>query len=104
MKIEGEITRDKNKIEAKVLKYFGALLNGHHDPNDEDIGHPFVPDNTDLPDFLNNLVKLSQNSQDNLIKNLTLEQVKFVVFKKCDRTKFLGLMDYLINFTRSPGL
>ena len=50
-----------------------------------------MPDYTDLPDFLSNLSKLSQSSQDNLVKNLNFEQVKFVVFKKCDRNKSPGL-------------
>ena len=91
LKIDGEVTKDTNKIEAKVLKYFGALLNGHHDRNGADTGHPFQPDYSDLPDFLVNLAKLSQTSQDNLVKNLTVEQVKFVVLKKCEKNKSPGL-------------
>jgi exonuclease III len=91
LKINGEVTTDESKIEAEVLKYLGALLNGHHDRNGEDTGQPFVPDYTELPDFLSNLTKLSQESQDSLIKNLTSDQVKFVIFKKCERNKSPGL-------------
>ena len=94
MKINGQVTNEKDKIEAKVIKYFGALLNGHHDRSGVDTGHPFVPDYTDLPDFLSNLSKLSQSSQDNLVKNLNFEQVKFVVFKKCDRSPGLDGLPY----------
>ena len=91
MKIDGQVTMDKVKIEGKVLKYFGALLNGHHNRSGEDTGHPFIPDYTELPDFLEHVGKLSQSSQNNLIKNLTYEQVKFIIFKKCARNKSPGL-------------
>ena len=91
MKIDGEVTSDKHKKEENVLKFFGALFNGHHDRNGEDTGHPFIPDYADLPNFLENLSKLSQSSKNNLVKSLTYEQVKFVIFKKCDRNKSPGL-------------
>ena len=104
LKIDGEVTKDTNKIEAKVLKYFGALLNGHHDRNGADTGHPFQPDYSDLPDFLVNLAKLSQTSQDNLVKHLTVEQVKFVVLKNVRRIKVLGWMALLTNFTKLHGI
>jgi hypothetical protein len=44
MKINGQVTNEKDKIVAKVIKYFGAPLNGHHDRSGVDTGHPFVPD------------------------------------------------------------
>ena len=91
LKIGGKAVTDKTKIEAEVLKYFGALFNGHHDRNGEDTGLPFVPDFTDLPDFLDNIGKLSQASQANLVKALTYEQVKCVIFKKCEKNKSPGL-------------
>ena len=37
MKINGQVTNEKDKIEAKVIKYFGALLNGHHDRSGVDL-------------------------------------------------------------------
>ena len=91
LKINQQITKNKEEIEAKVLQYFGALLNGHHDRNGVYTGQPFIPDYSDLPDFLADLGQLSQASQENLQKNLTYEQVKFVVLKKCDRNKSPGL-------------
>ena len=44
LKINGQVTSDKTKIETEVLKYFGALFNGHHDKNGDDTGQPFIPD------------------------------------------------------------
>ena len=81
-----------------MLKYLGAHFKELQ--NRDGDGHPFVPDCSDLPDFLENL---SQTSQDNIVKSLLYEQVKFVVFKKCDKTKVLILMVSLTNFTRSLG-
>ena len=104
LKINGEVINDESKIEAEVLKFLGALFNGHHDRNGEDTGQPFVPDYTDLPDFLSNLTKLSQASQDSLITNLTTEQVKFVVFKKYEMSKSSGLDGLPTSSTRSPGI
>ena len=91
MKINNQISSDKTKIEEEVQKYFGALFNGHHDRDGVDTGHPFIPDYADLPNFLENLSKLSQTSKQNLVKSLSYEQVKFVVFKKCARNKSPGL-------------
>ena len=56
-----------------------------------DTGQSFVPDYTDLPDFLQDLGTLSQLSQDKLVQNLSYEKVKFIVFKKCAKNKSPGL-------------
>ena len=47
LKINQQITQDKTKIEEEVIKYFGALFNGHHNRDGEDTCLPFVPDNAD---------------------------------------------------------
>ena len=91
LKINNQITSDKTKIEEEVLKYFGALFNGHHDRHGDDTGQPFSPDFADLPNFLENLSKLSQTSKNNLTKSLTYEQVKHVILRKCARNKSPGL-------------
>ena len=74
MKINGQVTIDKSAREQKVLKYFGALFNGHHDRDGEDTGQPFEPDYSDLPAFLEDLGKLSQSSQEKLIKILLMNK------------------------------
>ena len=48
LKIDGVIVSDKKKIEEKVVHFFTALFNGHHDVNLVDTGVPFIPDHTHL--------------------------------------------------------
>ena len=59
LKIGDNVTSDKKIIESEVLKYFGALFNGHHDRAGLDTGQPFVPDFSDLPAFLQGLGSLT---------------------------------------------
>lgn len=87
LKIENNITSDKNIIEAAVLKYFGALFNGHHDRQGQDTGQPFVPDYSGLPEFLEGLGSLSQENQANLVKPLSYEVIKKIVLHDCDNNK-----------------
>ena len=91
LKIKNQVTSDKKTIESAVLSYFSALFNGHHDWNGDDSGHPFQPDNTHLPDFLEDLGFLSDDNKENLILKLSTEEIKNVVFKKCDKNKSPGL-------------
>ena len=91
LKINNQVSNDKTKIEEEVLKYFGALFNGQHDRHGVDTGVSFIPDFTYLPNFLQNLSKLSQSSKTNVVKSLTYDQVKFVIFKKCSKNKSPGL-------------
>ena len=53
----------------------------------------FVPNlkNWSLPDFLTGLGSLSQQSQDNHVKNLSYEDLTFIVLKECDKNKNPGL-------------
>ena len=91
LKIDNNVTSDKSIIEAAVLKYFGALFNGHHNKQGLDTGQPFVPDYTGLGDFLDGLGTLSQESQDNLIKPLDYEDIKNIVLHDCSTNKSPGL-------------
>ena len=91
LKIDGQVTSDKKIIEAEVLLYFGALFNGHHDRHGTDTGQSFQPDYSDLPEFLENLGCLSNQSQENLVKNLSYEEISFIVLKDCDHNKSPGL-------------
>ena len=91
LKINNKITNDKDTIEAEVLKYFGALFNGHHDRDGLDTGQPFQPDYTGLPDFLAGVGCLSQESQARLVKDLTYDEITYIVKKECDHNKSPGL-------------
>ena len=91
LKINGQITSDKKTIEDSVLKYFGALFNGHHDKNGQDTGQAFKPNFAALPEFLEGLGCLSQESREALIKKLSLEEIKHIVLKECDANKSPGL-------------
>ena len=91
LNIDGEVSDNKDIIEAEVLKYFGALFNGHHDQNLEDTGKPFVPDNTGLPDFLTGLGKLSAESQTKVARDLTFAEVEYIIVNECDNNKSPGL-------------
>ena len=83
--------KEKDKNEKKVLSYYGALFNGHHNKDLVDTGRPFAADETHLQDFLSELGKLSPESKANLVKELTFEQVKEVIKKECDYNKSPGL-------------
>ena len=91
LKINGTVTNDKGQIETKVMKYYGALLNGHHNRDLFDTGQPFASDDTYLQDFLTGLGKLSPGSKAKLVEDLTFEQVEEVVKKECDYNKSPGL-------------
>ena len=91
LKIGDQVISDKAKIESEVLNYFGALFNGHHNRDYVDTGQPFVPDNSELPDFLSGLGKLSPGSKAELVKDLSYEEVEFIVKKECSSNKSPGL-------------
>ena len=91
LKINDQVISDKKIIEAEVLQYFGALFNGHHDRQGYDTGQPFQPDYSGLPDFLAGLGSLSPQSQENLVKNLSYEELTYIVLKECDKNKSPGL-------------
>ena len=56
-----------------------------------DTGRTFVPDNTQLPDFLDGLGKLSSESQSKLAEDLTYEEVEHIVKHECEYNKSPGL-------------
>ena len=57
----------------------------------EDTGCPFISDDSELPDFLSGLGKLSSESKAKLIKNLSYEEVEFIVKHDCSSNKSPGL-------------
>ena len=90
LKINGEVVTDKKKIEEKVVHFFTALFNGHHDANLVDTGVPFVPDLTDLNEFLVGLGKLSDVESEKLHKDITIEELTTVV-ENSENNKSPGL-------------
>ena len=85
----------------KKYHYFGALFNGHHDANLVDTGHAFVPDNSGLADFLSNLGKLSPASQNSLEKDLSSEEVEYIIKHDCENNKSPGLDGLPYEFYRA---
>ena len=90
LKVDGKVVKNKELIEKEVLKFFGALFNGHHNANLEDTGVPFVPDNRFLGEFLEGLGKLSDADRDKLHVDVSFEDLSEIV-KKCDNNKAPGL-------------
>ena len=90
LKINGKVVRDKVKIEEEVIKFFGALFNGHHNSDLEDTGVPFSPDYSCLGEFLNNLGKLSDSDRDKLHVDVKFEELDDII-KKCDSNRSPGL-------------
>ena len=72
--IDDKISSGQTKNESEILGYFKALFNGHHKKDYIDIGSPFVPDNSQLPDFLSGIGKLIPDSKVKLVKDLTFDE------------------------------
>lgn len=85
-----EVTEDQQKIKEEAVNFYDALLNGRHDHQLQDTGHPFQPDNKDLEDFLSNMSQLSEASKDLLVKRLDPAEVKEAL-KDCANGKSPGL-------------
>ena len=90
LKVAGNVVKEKNIIEKIVLDYFGALLNGHHNVDLVDTGIPFVPDNSNLGEFLEGLGQLSDEDRDKLHRDIEDDEMD-VVIKKCANNKAPGL-------------
>ena len=90
LKIDGQNVRDQKKIEEKVLSFFGALFNGHHDVNLVDTGSPFIPDNSYLDEFLEGLGSLSDLDRDKMHVDISMEELSEVL-KNCKSNKSPGL-------------
>ena len=83
-------TKDSGRIEEETVNFTEALLNGRQDRFLQDTKEVFQPDYTHLEEFLCNLSKLSQASQDSLVEPLSEDEVKDVV-KNCKNGKSPGL-------------
>ena len=87
---KGQVTEDLDKIAGECWDFFDALLNGRHDCNMKDTGHPFVPSQENLPEFLTGLSTLSEESKELLVAPLEKDEIKEVL-KKCQGGKSPGL-------------
>ena len=100
LKIGNRTVKDEQTIEAKVVKFFGALLNGHHNADLEDTGVPFVPNNEHLGELLEGLGTLDDVDRDKLHKDITLEELEDVI-KHCDNNKSPGLDGLTYEFYKA---
>ena len=90
LKVDGRVIKDQQKIEEEVINFFGALFNGHHNADLVDTGFAFVPDNSFLGEFLENLSELSDTDRDKLHVDITFEELDDII-KNCDNNKSPGL-------------
>ena len=90
LKINGHVSVDSVQIENEVLRFFNALLNGHHDSDMLDTGSPFVPDNTHLQDILNDLSSLDGTERDKLEEDVDIAELDAIILE-CPNNKAPGL-------------
>ena len=103
LKIGNVVTEDESKIENEVVSYFGALFNGHHDKSLNDTGTPFVPDNSDLPIFLQGLQCMSRESSIRIEDDISIDDLDFVI-KNCGYNKAPGLDGLTYEFYKKTWL
>ena len=84
------LTSDKDKILEECLQFYDALFNGRHDGHLVDTGRSFQHSNEHLEEFLGGLDKLSEESQEDLVRPLAKEEVKWAL-QRCKSGKAPGL-------------
>ena len=77
-------------IEGEVIKFFNALFNGHHGPDLQDTGVPFVPDWSNLDTLLEDVGNVSDSEKDQLVSDINKDELDFIV-KSCPTMKSPGL-------------
>ena len=77
-------------IEEKVVHFFNALFNGHHDAKLVDTGVPFVPDYSGLDSYLDGLGSLPDSDRDEMEDKMTMEELREIV-KSSANNKSPGL-------------
>ena len=95
-----EVTEDPVRMEESPTNFFDALLNGRLNKNLEDTGVQFQPDYTHLDDFLSNLSSLSPASQTALEKDLSIEELEWIM-KTCPYGRAPGLDGLTYEFYRA---
>ena len=90
LKIEGQVEGDNGLIENEVIRFFNALFNGYHNSNLVNTGRPFVPDFSNLDQFLDGLGTLADEDRDNMEQEITMDELEYVV-KNSANNKSPGL-------------
>ena len=90
LKIDGVVESDAKVIEDKVVHFFNALFNGHHDAKLVDTGVPFVPDYSGLDSYLDGIGSLPDMAKDELESVMTMEELREIV-KESANNKSPGL-------------
>ena len=93
-------TEDPQVIEDALTNFFDSLLNGRMDKDLNDTGQQFQPDYSDLEDFLSNLTALSPAAQAVLEKELSLEELQWII-KTCPYGSAPGLDGLTYEFYRA---
>ena len=79
LKIDGVEVSEAKVIEEKVVQFFNALFNGHHDAQLLDTGVPFVPDYSGLNSYLDGLGSLPDRDRDEMEGEMTMEELREIV-------------------------
>ena len=90
LKINGINEMDPTIIEDKVVGFFNALFNGHHNADLVDTGSPFKPDFNGLDSYLQGLGSLPDSDRDDLEEKIDMEELRHIV-GSCDNNKSPGL-------------
>ena len=90
LKIDGKKECDSKIIEEKVIEFFTALFNGHHNSKLEDTGSPFKPDYSGLDSYLQDLGTLPGPESKGLETRMNIEELRQIV-KSCGNNKSPGL-------------
>ena len=95
LKIGDRTVEDEREIEEHVVSFFSALFNGHHRSNPEggapvNTGQPFQPDLSLLPEFLQNLGSIDNETATAMEQPLTLDEFNLAI-KTCGAHRSPGL-------------
>ena len=99
LKINGNVTEDNAEIENEVLRFYGALFNGHHDTNLVDTGSTFSPDNTYLDEMLEDVGVMDRVEAESMEEDFGIEELDLVI-KECPYNKAPGLDGLSYEFYR----
>ena len=90
LKINGTVHSDEKVIEEKVLDFFNALFNGHHNSNLVDTGSSFQPDYSNIDAYLQGLESLPDTDRDELENDMNIEELRTIV-KNSENNRSPGL-------------